>query len=444
MPLEDAARAACVSREFLRSWRRYPRLALREGTLALTDKRYREHVTESYFVNKIDHILKNRSHIVLKAFILHLYPCPNMDASYIDKWLQFALRPGIEELAFEMSSLKRRVKYNFPCSLLSVGCCKSLTSLHLCGVHITGEELGHFVSNCDALVQLVISVCNYITCFRVPGILWHLEHFNVRECQKLRVIDINAPKLSNFVCWDDLPQQISLGAAVKNITMIGSKPNMICYARAKLPFFMPTVETLTVESHCEKVKTPMMSSKFLNLKYLDIYLMDGSELYRNDHFCLVSFLDASPALETFVLRVATDDSLRPDSILRHLDGPQLHLRQMPECLHKNLKNVMISRFTSAKSLIELTRHIVQNALALEWLTLDTAGGCASRTSAKTDKCQHMCKDGLREARKAMEAVRRYIEGIVLPSTNFNVLEPCSQCECEGHNCSQCGYQEPIF
>lgn len=123
--LEDAARAACVSHEFLRSWRRYPRLVLnnktlglyrfrqtlRESTLALTDKRYREDVTESYFVNKIDHILKNRSHIVVKAFILHLHPCPNMDASYIDKWLQFALKPGIEELAFEMSTMKKRVEY---------------------------------------------------------------------------------------------------------------------------------------------------------------------------------------------------------------------------------------------------------------------------------------------------------------------------------------------
>lgn len=61
---------------------------------------------------------------------------------------------------------------------------------------------------------------------------------------------MNAPKLSNFVCGYDLPQ-ISLGAAVNNITMIGTKPNMICYARAKLPSFMPTVEKLTVESHCE-------------------------------------------------------------------------------------------------------------------------------------------------------------------------------------------------
>ncbi|CAN6372203.1 unnamed protein product [Urochloa humidicola] len=380
-----------------------------------------------------------------------------MGASYIDKWLRFGLKPGIEELAFEMSILKKRAEYNFPCSLLSnetggslqslhltscafhprttLGCNKSLTSLYLYYVRITGEELGQFVSSCNTLVQLLISRCNDIVCFRVPCVLHHLNHFHVTRCQKLRVIEINAPKLSNFVCGDDLPQ-ISLGAEVKHITMIGSRANAIRYARTKLPAFMPAVERVTVESVSEKVMTPMMPSKFHHLNYLNIYLVDV-QLDRQDYFCLVSFLEASPALETFILRIQTDNALRYDSVFRDLDKAQLHLRQMPECLHHNLKNVMITGFTSAKSLIELTRHIVENALALECLTLDTAISCGRRTSAKTDKCWHMSLEGLREAQKGVEAVRRCIEGIVLPSTNFKALEPCSECGCEGPTCSVC-------
>lgn len=46
----------------------------------------------------------------------------------------------------------------------------------------------------------------------------------------------------------------------------------------------------------------MMSSKFLHLKYLDIYLVDVQ--HRADYFCLVSFLEATPALETFILHVS--------------------------------------------------------------------------------------------------------------------------------------------
>ena len=48
----------------------------------------------------------------------------------------------------------------------------------------------------------------------------------------------------------------------------------------------------------------MMSSKFLHLKYLDIYLVNVVRHYLSDYSCLVSFLEASPALETFILRVS--------------------------------------------------------------------------------------------------------------------------------------------
>jgi len=194
---------------------------------------------------------------------------------------------------------------------------------------------------------------------------------------------------------------------------------------------MPAVERVTMESLGEKVKTPMMSSKFLHLKYLDIYLVNVVQHYLSDYSCLVSFLEASPALETFILRIQTDDMLVHDSVFGDLDGgAQLHLRQLPECWHHNLKNVMVTGFTSTKGLIEFTRYIVQNSLVLECMTLDTAGGCCRRT-AKRNKCAPMSEGGFREAQKAVEAVRICIEGIVRPSTNLKVLEPCSQCLYEG-------------
>ncbi|CAL4992964.1 unnamed protein product [Urochloa decumbens] len=462
LPIEDAVRAACVSHGFLRSWRRYPRLLfnnktqgykklsmhLDQDTRALEDEQYRLDKIGSYFINMINHALENHSGFGMKALILQLFPC-RIDASFLDKWLQIAVKPGIEELALEMSISKKRAEYNFPSLLLSneiggatleslrliscsfhptitLGCNKSLTSLYLSFVHISGEELGQFVSNCLVLAQLSITNCNDIVCFKVPSVLHHLNHFQVRKCEMLQVIEISAPKLSSFVYGDSLIK-ISLGAEVKRIRMIGSKPNTLCHARAELPSFMPAVERLVVESSCEKVKTPVLSSKFLHLKYLDISLVDVQR-YCQDYFCLVSFLDASPALETFVLHVETGCLLRCDSVLKDLDNGQLHLRQMPECLHYNLKNVMITGFSSAKSLIELTSHIVCNASALVCMTLDTARGCGRRTG-KTDKCQHMSKEGIMEAQKALEAANRCIEGIVPSSTNFKALEPCCQCGC---------------
>ena len=102
------------------------------------------------------------------------------------------------------------------------------------------------------------------------------------------------------------------------------------------------------------------------------------------------------------MQIQTDDMLVHDSVFRDLDGgAQLHLRQLPECWHHNLKNVRVTGFTSTKGLIEFTRYIVQNSLVLECMTLDTAGGCCRRT-AKRNKSARLClREGSGRPRKLL-------------------------------------------
>ena len=53
------------------------------------------------------------------------------------------------------------------------------------------------------------------------------------------------------------------------------------------------------------------------------------------------------------------------------EGDPSSLRQMSEHRHRNLKSVKISSFCPQKSMLELARHILENATSLERLTLDT-------------------------------------------------------------------------
>ncbi|KAL6844629.1 hypothetical protein ACP4OV_025288 [Aristida adscensionis] len=435
VPLQDAARAACVSRGFLHSWRRYPRLVFNNQTLGL--KRLKLHLDEeaqaskelqcsrankieNHFADRINHILKNHSGFGVKI----------------------AVKPGIRELTLELSW---EAEYNFPCSLLSdeIGgatvqsvslsscgfhptatlcCTKNLTSLCLNSVRITGEELGQFVSNCVALVRLSISSCDDVTRFKVPCPLQQLDHLEVTYCEMLFAIEINAPKLSSFVYGEKLTR-ISLGAEVKHITMLGNRqPNIICRARAELPSFMPAIERLTVESWGEMVRTPIMPSKFIHLKYLDIFLLELN--YGYDYFCLVSFLDASPALETFTLRVQRTHVMCFDSVLGYFDEDEL--RRMPDCRHDKLKNVTITGFCSSKSMTELASHIDRNAPALARMTLDTAHGCHSR-NGENRMCLRMCEEALMEAQRGFRAVRRFVKGGVASSSSLKVLAPCDKC-----------------
>lgn len=101
---------------------------------------------------------------------------------------------------------------------------------------------------------------------------------------------------------------------------------------------------------------------------------------------------------------------------------------MPEHRHDKLKCVKILNFSSAKSLVELTCHIVESATSLECLTLDTTSGFPSRCSVdKLGKCLLLRREVPVEAHRALEAVKTFIRLKVPSKVEFNVLEPCSRC-----------------
>uniref|UniRef100_A0A0D9ZM61 Uncharacterized protein n=1 Tax=Oryza glumipatula TaxID=40148 RepID=A0A0D9ZM61_9ORYZ len=345
MSMREAARAACVSRAFLRSWRCHPNLIFNKDTIGLKRNAFGEN-----FHGKIGRILRNHSGISLKTFKLDYSGMCGFDGtSYLDSWLQIALKPGIEELTLFLFDTNKQ--YNFPWSLLSDGVRDSLRG------------------------------------FRV--------NFSVVETLQMKKLD--------------------MGCAIHD-------------ARANLPSIMPNLETLVIESVNEVVDATMLPTKFIYLKHLTIRMITGSTISRPyDYFSLVSFINASPSLETLILNAyhpfhgqvtlrMVHESIFTDSQLRHI----------PEHRHGHLKSVKITGFSSAKSLVELTCYILNNAVSLECLTLDTIYGLRCDQD-KYRRCFPMIDGVLTEAPRVLAAIRTYIEDKVPSTVNLTVLEPCSRC-----------------
>ena len=121
LTLRDAARAACVSHAFLRSWRCYPNLIFDSETLWLW--------ADLDFSSRVDHILKNHSGIGVKTFELDFSSYYKPKAfKYLDRWLQIAVTPGIEKLTLVMPGSEA---VSFPCPVLSDENGSSIRSLHL-------------------------------------------------------------------------------------------------------------------------------------------------------------------------------------------------------------------------------------------------------------------------------------------------------------------------
>ncbi|XP_052152465.1 putative F-box/FBD/LRR-repeat protein At5g56810 isoform X1 [Oryza glaberrima] len=434
MSMREAARAACVSRAFLHSWRCHPNLIFNKDTIGLKRNAFGEN-----FHGKIGRILRNHSGISLKTFQLDYSGMCGFDGtSYLDSWLQIALKPEIEELTLFLPETNRQ--YSFPCSLLSDGvrdslryiklrCCalhptpelgplRSLSSMHLLYVSITWAELECLLSNSLALEHLELNHCKGIICLKIPCTLQQLSSLNVVECSGLKVIESKAPNLSSlFVRGSRVNFSLVETLQIKKLDM----GRAICDARAKLPSIMPNLETLIIESGHEVVDAPMLPTKFLYLRHLTIHMITGSTISRPyDYFSLVSFIDASPSLETLILNVTqvrmVHESIFTDSQLRHIPGHR----------HGHLKSVKITGFSSAKSLVELTCYILNNAVSLECLTLDTIYGPRCDQD-KYRRCFPMIDGVLTEAPRGLAAIRTYIEDKVPSTVNLIVLEPCSRC-----------------
>uniref|UniRef100_A0A0E0B4X6 Uncharacterized protein n=1 Tax=Oryza glumipatula TaxID=40148 RepID=A0A0E0B4X6_9ORYZ len=422
MPMRDAARVACVSRAFLNSWLCYPNLTFNKDTLGLD-----EHVCETDFISKVDHILKRHSGTCVKTFKLEV-PYELDVCDHVDRWLQFAITPAIEELTLTLYGTVQ--KYNFPCSLLSdgmadsirildLGHCafcptiepgswRSLKRLCLSFVRITEDELGCLLLNSLALEGMELRHCNEIVSLKIPCTLQQLSYITVSECSRVRVIENKAPNVSSFYFTGN-KVKLSLGEwlQVKKLNMRSSR--IVRYARATLPSMMPNVETLSIGSLREVFNTPMLPTKFPYLKYLSISLIGLTNSPAYDYLSLVSFLAASPLLETFFLAISQQQA-EQESIF----GSSSLMRQIPEHRYEYLKSVTINGFCSTKSMVELTCHILENAASLEHLTLNTNLGLANRSEQSPGI--------LKEVPKALSAIQKYIAGKVPSTVRLSVLD----------------------
>jgi hypothetical protein len=109
-------------------------------------------------------------------------------------------------------------------------------------------------------------------------------------------------------------------------------------------------------------------------------------------------------------------------------GDPSNLRQIPEHRNDKLKIVKITGFRPQKSLVELTRHILESATSLKFLMLDTitvSYRCSGDISGR--KCSMLNRAYISEAYKSIVAVKLYIEEKVPSTVQLDVLEPCKRC-----------------
>ncbi|CAM0954039.1 unnamed protein product [Alopecurus aequalis] len=330
--------------------------------------------------------------------------------------------------------LHMKKNYSFPCSLLSdkaaassiqslrlvacdfrptstLGLLRRLKFLNLALVNISEEGLGHLLPKSSALERLEIVGCDGIVFLKIPCALQHLKFLSVTKCKMLQMAEIGAPKLFSFHFGGALLEiSVKNSLELKHVNLSSfCLFGILSYARTRIPSIARYVESLTLLGRSEDANTPMLPSKLPHLKNLEIRLLAPVVGFSVEH-----------------------DAMTHDSVVGDDDKC---LRQKLGCRYNCLKQVAITGFCSAKSLVELTVHILESAHSLERLTLDTTYGYEKRvgtigncpTSRKIGQCWPMRKITIEEAHRAVKTAGRYIMGRVPLAAQSEVLGPCSRC-----------------
>ncbi|KAJ1289528.1 hypothetical protein BS78_02G171400 [Paspalum vaginatum] len=308
MPLRDAARAPCVCRAFVCSWRSFPNLIFSNQTLGVNEHAHDKDEIARDFISKVDHIMMNHLGPGMRTLKLLNPPRYNVKhRRYLDSCLEKAITQGIEELTLDLFLTAK--KYKFPCSILLRGnrdsirylslsncafhptegfnCLRRLVVLYLFSVHIKGDELGCLLANSLALESLTLGYCPEIVYVKIPS-LPRLNYLVVNSCSKLRLIESKAPNLSTFYFTSCHRVHLSLGKAlhVKKLYIDCSRP--VSYSHAELASTMPNLEAVGTHSNAEMRSTSLVSSKLLYLEYLSINLKGLTLSQDLDRFSMVS------------------------------------------------------------------------------------------------------------------------------------------------------------
>uniref|UniRef100_A0A0E0M317 At1g61320/AtMIF1 LRR domain-containing protein n=1 Tax=Oryza punctata TaxID=4537 RepID=A0A0E0M317_ORYPU len=218
--------------------------------------------------------------------------------------------------------------------------------------------------------------CKEIVQLNIPCLLKRLHSLCVHGCQMLKVVESYAPNIATFHFSGHVHAVRMLGLLqVKDLEMSClDRSSILCYALTNLLSIAPNIEKLGISSRA---------------KIRDIYIPQG---HMGHPWTL---------------------------------GDPEQLRQVPEHRHVNLKKFEVVSFCYAKSLVELTCHILETASSLNHVKLDNCGFAKFCASGSGRCCPHYTEQ-IMEACNAALGIRTYIMGKVPPTVKFNLIEPCSR------------------
>uniref|UniRef100_A0A5B7A1Y3 F-box domain-containing protein n=1 Tax=Davidia involucrata TaxID=16924 RepID=A0A5B7A1Y3_DAVIN len=341
------------------------------------------------YIRWVNQVLDLRQSSIISMFRI-CFPLNQTSKSDIDRWLEIVVM-GKKVQRFELdlkqdldSSFKPTNFYAFPYEVLvsprHFGSFECLTYLCFKCVNVSGQVLEYFLSNCP-LERLCVEYSSVdLVNLNVTHPCLQLKYLKIICCRKLERIGIFAPSLVSFkYCGPQINLQLnnfpslveaSFGTASYGISGIFS--GNISYAFGQLSSYLSQLESLKLE--VDPIEAINGLPQLTNLKrlVLTVCARDYHNLLQ-----LTSLIRASPYLYKFVLKLEWCESGRR----------QREVRRVSRCPYMHLKVLELIGFVGRALDVEFAEHILENAIMLEKITINTCHPSAIGTPFEFDESE---------------------------------------------------------
>ncbi|KAL6642559.1 hypothetical protein ACP70R_020740 [Stipagrostis hirtigluma subsp. patula] len=426
LTLKEVVRTCAVSSKWRYLWRVSPRLSFDGMTMCGKDISGKRQYIQKFVNNVYAVLLQYRGRVVEELAII--FDFDTMLVGHLNNWVRFAVSSRTIFLSFDLAPKDfggRNDRYIFPFKLLDRESLSRLQGIQLSFVsvqpptgfngfpnlrkldlnlvHVNGKDLKEMLSNCRKLAWLRIVRCHPYDELKVTSSLPCLVYLSVAHCE-ITSISFHAEKLATFEYkGTPVPIDLSKSSELESADIHFYRDTLEHAIRA-LANVLINVKHLIFNTSCRPPEVIYLVDnpcKFSLLKHLKLLLLFVQEV---DSISLASFLSTSRFVEKLELHFAVIGltSLAQEPFRRLLDRP-----------FNYLKSLCVTGFKACHGQVELLLHIVENAPALEVLTVDMS-----------NKYKYPPEHEEREA-KYVDLVHgtaiRYLEGKISPKCTLRLL-----------------------
>ncbi|KAL8039165.1 hypothetical protein ABFX02_10G017100 [Erythranthe guttata] len=386
LSINEAARTSVLSSRWINLWKHTPSLNF-DALNALTNK-----IQESSDWRKllkterrnyrrwVNSVLRSHKSTTLKEFII----CFDLNNSYkssIARWLDFAFARQVQTLELDLNTysnclfsgefLYDRRSVGAPKSMV-VGF-KSLKSLTLRYIDMTGGDIECILQNCPLLEQLVVHGAQRMSNLVVCGSSLVLKHLEIVNCEDFISLKVSAPRLTSLtvkmfeeLLLEHVPMltEVSLRCDSCSISIKRVFSQLSCC--------ISQLKVLCLELICLQysIELPIELCEFPEMPKLNKLVIKCCATGDESLVRLTAFMRAFPYLEEFVLKYEWDSLPREDKVMKNaiIRSPHNHLKVFKFCGY-------YGRTIDA----ELLSYILGNCVVLEKIIIDSSGAISPDT-----------------------------------------------------------------